>query len=58
MHRGRISLKGIPQPVTVMMLAPMMLSGRIYPDTLPGSKAKLVAASRGLQCSIRLPTDL
>ena len=57
MHRGRISLKGVPQPVTVMLLAPMMLSGRVYPDTLPGSKAKLMAGSRGLQCSIKLPAD-
>ena len=56
-HRGQVSLKGVPRPVTAMMLVPVMLSGRRFPDILPGSKATLVAKPRGLQCSVKLPAD-
>ena len=56
-HRGQVSLKGVPQPVTVMLLVPLMLSGRTFPDALPGSKAKLVTEAKGLQCSVKLPPD-
>ena len=56
-HRGHVSLKGVPQPVTVMMLAPLMLSGRTYPEGLPGAKAQLLAGPKGLQLSVRLPSD-
>ena len=56
-HRGQVSLKGVPQPVTVMMLVPLLLSGQTYPDALPGSKAKLVTEARGLKCSVKLPPD-
>lgn len=61
LHSGAVTLKGVARPVTVMFLLPMMLSGRAFPSGLPGkakpSKAKLVAPSRGLQCSVRLPPD-
>lgn len=56
-HAGKVSLKGVQQPLTIMMLAPTMLSGRAYPDTLPAGKAKLVAEGRGLQYSVKLPID-
>ena len=55
LHRGQISLKGVPNPVTVMLLSPLMLSGRAFPPTLPGSKATLVAGPQGHQCSVKLP---
>ena len=55
LHRGQVGLKGVPTPVTVMLLGPLMLSGRTFPPTLPGSKAKLVAGPRGHQCSVKLP---
>ena len=57
LHRGQISLKGVAQPVTVMMLVPLMLSGRTFPPTLPGAKAKLVTGPKGHQCSVKLPAS-
>ena len=54
-HRGQVTLKGVPLPIVVMTLTPLILSGRMFPASLPGSsKAKLVAESKGLQCSVRL----
>ena len=55
LHRGQISLKGVAQPMTVMILVPLMLSGRTFSPLLPGSKARLVAGPKGHQCSVKLP---
>ena len=52
-HQGHMALKGVAQPVSVLLLVPLMLSGRIFPPGLPGSKARLVGAPRGLQCSVK-----
>ena len=54
-HHGQLSLKGVLQPISVFMLAPSILSGRTFPDTLPGGKAKLVSGPWGFQCSVTLP---
>ena len=54
-HRGRVKLKGVPQAITVMLLEPVMLSGRTFPHLLPGSKAALLSGSKGPQCTVRLP---
>ena len=56
-HRGQVSLKGVPQPVVVLMLVPLMLSGRTFPEALPGAKAQLMAGPKGLQLSVKLPSD-
>ena len=57
LHIGQLSLKGVLQPMHVMTLAPLMLASRTFPQSLPGSKAKLVSAAQGLQCSVQLPAD-
>ena len=57
-HRGQVTLKGVPLPIVVMTLTPLILSGRMFPASLPGSsKSKLMAESKGLQCSVRLPVS-
>ena len=56
-HRGRVALRGVPEPVSVMMLIPLMLSGRTFPEDLPGGKAKLLSPGAGLQCSVKLPAE-
>ena len=43
--------------MTVMMLVPLMLSGRTYTATLPGAKAQLLVEPRGVQCSVKLPAE-
>ena len=37
------------------MLVPLMLSGRTFPEALPGAKAQLMAGPRGLQLSVKAP---
>ena len=54
-HHGQLSLKGVLQPISVFMLIPSMLSGRMYPESLPGGKAKILSGPRGFQCSVTLP---
>ena len=57
-HRGLISFKGVAQMVTAMALSPTILSGRAFPDVLPGSKATLVGRTKGLQCRVKLPSAM
>ena len=55
-HRGQVSLRGA-QTITVMSLNSTMLSGRVFPDALPSSKAKLIGRPKGLQCRVNLLED-
>ena len=57
-HKGQISLKGLAQTVTAMSINPTMLSGRVFPEALPGNKAKLIGRPKGLRLRVKLPSAI
>ena len=47
-HRGQVKLKGVPQAITVMLLEPVMLSGRTFPSCSQGARLRCSVGPRGL----------
>ena len=53
-HLGVWSFKGLLEPTTVVQIGWTKLARRQYPATQLSRKAKMVGASQGLICTVRL----